>query len=274
MRRNPFRKYRGFLKGSFLNVIAFRNEIIGWVVQDILTVIIMVFMWFAIFKENGGQTINGFTYPQMSAYLIIASLTANWTVNGSTFMDINDDIANGTIATSLTRPISYRAKNFFTSLGCNIGNFVIFFLPLIIIAYLVLIFGFKLPAPEPLNILFYLVSGFLAIAVLDSFDFIIAQLGFVTNSMFGIFLIKGSIFSFLAGSIIPYAYFPAWAQSFLSYLPFASLGSTPVNTLLGRLSLAQVGISLALSAAWAIALYAFSLYANKKMIRHVISVGG
>jgi TM2 domain-containing membrane protein YozV len=63
MRPNPFRKYHGFIKGSFLNFVAFRTEILGWVLQDIITLFIMVFLWFAIYKESSNETINGFTYP-------------------------------------------------------------------------------------------------------------------------------------------------------------------------------------------------------------------
>jgi ABC-2 type transport system permease protein len=274
MPRNPFKKYHGFIRGSFLNFFAFRGEILGWVLQDVVTLFIMVFLWFAIYKENANAAINGFSYPEMMAYLVVASISGQWINNGSTFRSVNKDISEGQISSWLTKPVSYRGKNFACSLGNCLGNFVLFFLPLAIIALLVFTLGLGLPFPEWYNIIFYLVAGFLAIVILDSLDFLIAQLGFLTNSLFGIFIIKEAIFAFLSGRAVPYSFFPAWAQNVMPYLPFAGLSSTPVNLLLGRYSLQESAISLALSFAWAIGLYGLSIYANRKMIKHVVAVGG
>lgn len=274
MPRNPFKKYHGFIRGSFLNFFAFRGEILGWVLQDVVTLFIMVFLWFAIYKENANAAINGFSYPEMMAYLVVASISGQWINNGSTFRSVNKDISEGQISSWLTKPVSYRGKNFACSLGNCLGNFVLFFLPLAIIALLVFTLGLGLPFPEWYNIIFYLVAGFLAIVILDSLDFLIAQLGFLTNSLFGIFIIKEAIFAFLSGRAVPYSFFPAWAQNIMPYLPFAGLSSTPVNLLLSRYSLQESAISLALSFAWAVALYLLSVYANRKMIKHVVAVGG
>lgn len=274
MPRNPFKKYHGFIRGSFLNFFAFRGEILGWVLQDIITLLIMVFLWFAIFKESPTTTINGFTYPTMMAYLVMASLSGQWINNGSTFRSVNDDISEGQISSWLTRPISYRGKNFACTLGNCFGNFVLFFLPLSLIAGLIFTLGLGLPFPLWYNILFYLLAGFLAIVILDSLDFLIAQLGFLTNSLFGVFIIKSAIFAFLSGSAIPYSFFPTWAQQIMPYLPFSGLSSTPVNLLLGRFSLSDSLLNLALSLGWGVLLYLLSIFANRKMIKHVVAVGG
>lgn len=274
MLRNPFKKYKGFVRGEFLNLFAFRTEIIGWVAQDIVTLLIMVFLWLSIYKENANNPINGFTYPEMIAYLVTASLSSQWINNGSTFRSVNDDITEGQISSWLIRPVSYRGKNFACTLGDCLGNFVLFFLPLATFALLIFTFGLGLPFPAWYNILFYLLSGFLAIVIIDSLDFLIAQLGFLTNSLFGIFIIKSAIFAFLSGSTIPYSFFPEWAQKVMPYLPFAGLSSTPVNILLGRFAVTDSLISIGLSSAWAVGLYLFSVYANHRMIKHVVAVGG
>lgn len=274
MPQNPFKKYHGFIRGAFLDFFAFRTEILGWVLQDLVTLFIMVFLWLAIFKENANAAINGFTYPEMMAYLVVASISGQWINNGNTFSSVNDDISEGQISTWLTKPVSYRGKNFACSLGNCLGNFVLFFLPLALIALLVFTWGLGLPFPAWYNILFYLLAGFLAIVILDSLDFLIAQLGFLTNSLFGIFIIKAALFAFLSGSAIPYSFFPEWAQAIMPYLPFAGLSSTPVNLLLGRMSLSESLTSLLLSFAWAVLLYFLSVYANHRMIKHVVAVGG
>jgi hypothetical protein len=148
MPRNPFKKYHGFIRGSFLNFFAFRGEILGWVLQDVVTLFIMVFLWFAIYKENANAAINGFSYPEMMAYLVVASISGQWINNGSTFRSVNKDISEGQISSWLTKPVSYRGKNFACSLGNCLGNFVLFFLPLAIIALLVFTLGFRPSFPR------------------------------------------------------------------------------------------------------------------------------
>jgi ABC-2 type transport system permease protein len=274
MQRNPFKKYRGFIKGAFLNFLAFRGEIFTWVLQDVITTFIMVFLWFAIYKESSSQIINGFAYPQMIMYLVFIVLSSNWTSNGASFQEVSHDISDGNIANSLTRPVSYRGQKFALTLGYCLGNFLIFSVPLFIIAMLIFSLGLGQPWPQWYNILFYLVAGCSAIVITDSIDFMVAQLGFLTNSLFGIFLIKNSVFAFLAGQTIPYSFFPAWAQPVLEYLPFSGLGSTPVNILIGRYDLLQTAIHLGVSLGWAIFLYIASVVANHLMISHVESAGG
>jgi len=274
MRKNPFRKYRGFFKGEFLNLLAFRFEILIWALQGFLNIGVMVFLWLAIYKENGGASINGFTYLQMITYLVMSALTSQWVTNGVSFHEVGRDISQGNIAVSLTKPVSYRGKSFFSTLGGMVGNFILFFLPAFLVAEAIFTFGLGLPFPQWSNLLLYLVAGLAGVVISDSFDFLLAQLGFVTNSLFGIMLIKNAIFSFLSGGLIPFTFFPAWAQSFLSYLPFSGLASTPVNILLGRYDLVSSFIYLGVAVGWAIALYLASVFANRQMIKHVESAGG
>jgi len=274
MRPNPFKKYLGFVKGSFLDVLAFRVEILAWVLQGVLSVVILVFLWFAIYQQSGGTSINSFTYPEMISYLIMASLTNQWVSNGDTFSGVSRDITRGDIATSLTRPLSYRGRYYAASFGSLIANFVLFFLPLYIISQFVFVYSLGLAWPLWYNVLFYLLAGLLGMTITDSFDFIIAQLGFKTNSLFGIFLMKLALFSFLSGAAIPFSFFPSWAQPWLPYLPFSGLSSTPINLFLGRYSLIEALRSLAVSAGWALVLYLLSSLTNSLMIKHVESVGG
>jgi ABC-type uncharacterized transport system, permease component len=234
----------------------------------------LVFLWFAIYQQNGDASINSFTYPQMISYLIMASLTNQWIGNSDTFSGVSRDITRGDIATSLTRPLSYRGRYYAASFGSLLANFFLFFVPLFVICQFVFVYALGLAWPLWYNVIFYLLAGLLGMTIIDSFDFIIAQLGFKTNSLFGIFIMKLALFSFLSGAAIPFSFFPSWAQPFLPYLPFGGLSSTPLNIFLGRFSPLESLQWLAVSAGWAVVLYSLSLLTNNLMIKHVESVGG
>ena len=283
------RKYRGFIKASFLEVFAFRFDIWSWIVQDILTVICTVFLWLAIYaQQDSGVSISGYKEAELIGYMVFISLSLTWSGATNTFRNVGDDIYQGNIANSLTKPIHYRRWQFFNAIGQMLANFTLFFLPMLVVSalFLQLIFasngglGAIFSSFSWWNVPFYLIARLLALVITDSLDFIIAQLSFLTKSVFGLMIIKSTIFAFLSGGMIPFSFFPKGVQEALAYLPFASLASTPVNLLLGRYSLTSsvplqnAWFVLGLSALYAIALYAASEMACAKMIRHVESAGG
>jgi len=147
---NHFKKYRVFVKGSILNVFAFKFEIIGWVVQSLLSFALLVFLWFVIYKEAGGleAEINGFTYGQMIYYQTIVLISGLWTTQSSSFDILTDDIRDGNISISLTRPVSYRGRCLSCSIGTSIANFCLFALPIYLIATILLTFVLNVPLPE------------------------------------------------------------------------------------------------------------------------------
>ena len=255
---------------------AFKFEIVGWVVQSLLSLVLLVFLWFAIYKEAGGldAKINGFTYNQMIYYQTIVLISGLWITQSSSFDILTDDIRDGNIAISLTRPVSYRGRCLSCSIGTSIANFCLFALSIYVIASILLTCILHVPFPEWYNIIFYLISGICAFILFDSFDFLLGQFGFLTNSLFGIYIIKMTIFSFLSGAMIPFSFFPSWIQETLNYLPFSGLSSTPLNIYLGNYTIYESLIKLALSLGWTIVIYVISVYANHVMIKHAESAGG
>ncbi len=279
MKRNPFRKltsYRGFFKGSILNVFAFRLEIYGWIAQQICALILMVFLWFAIYSSTGNVTtsINGMTYYQMIYYQAMVIVTTQWTNQSASFDILTDDIREGNVSISLTKPVSYRGRCLSCTLGREVANFVLFALPMFIVISLIFTFGLGMEFPSIWNLLMYLVAGILAIILFDSFDFLLGQFGFVTNSLFGIYIIKNTLIMFLSGGMIPFSFFPESIQPLLNYLPFSGIASTPINIYLGNYSYSESLIKLAISLSWTVGLYVLTVLVNRRMIRHVEVAGG
>lgn len=255
--------------------MAYKMNIYGWIFQSVMTLLAGILLWVAIYSENGGALINGYNLQEMEGYLVMAVVAPSVGMGaGVSFDTVSDDIYQGNIAISLTKPVDYRLKSLFMGFGCLAASFVLLFLPLFTIAWLILYFWAGLALFPWYNLLFFLLASFLAFLINDSFDFMFGELSFYTQSYFGLMVIKSTIFSLLSGAMIPFSFYPSWAQNFLPYLPFAGLISTPVNILLGRYSLTESLISLAVSLVWAIGLFLLSFYSNRRMIHRVESVGG
>jgi ABC-2 type transport system permease protein len=63
-----------------------------------------------------------------------------------------------------------------------------------------------------------------------------------------------SLYTMLGGTIIPLDMFPAGVRMALSYLPFAAALDFPVQLLLGKLDVREIGLGFTVQAAWVIVL--------------------
>ena len=106
----------------------------------------------------------------------------------------------------------------------------------------------------------------MSLLILDTIDFMFAQFSFFTGASFGLMLLKSAIIQFFSGALIPFSFYPSWAQVILNLLPFASTLSSP--TLIGSLQV------LGLQLFWCIVLCLLSTFIYSKSCKHVISVGG
>lgn len=275
MRVNHFRRYRGFYRGAVLNALAYKINIYGWLFQGIMTLLAGILLWVAIYSEHPGETINGFSLALMVEYLLMCQVGPTIGMGADqSFGIVSEDIYKGEIATSLTKPVNYRFKCYVMSLGNASATFVILFVPLFLIAWLIIVYGFGNAWFTWYNFLLFLLASFFALTINDSFDFLFGEMTFYTQSYFGLMVIKDTLFGLLSGSLIPFSFFPSWASNILSYLPFASLVSTPVNILIGRYDLKSSLFFLLLSFGYASLLFLISYYSNKKMMKRVTSVGG
>lgn len=283
MKKSLFKRisrYKSFVKGSILEAFAYKWQTYSWFLAEILGIVLLCFLWTAIYRQpNASETINGFTLPQMITYLLTAKIVQQLVGGSQAFWIVVDDIREGNIAMQLIKPISYRYRVFASSLGVYISNLLMAFIPLYLVATIVLslIFGglgniyFSL---HWYNWIFFFISSLLSLYILDTFDFIFAQVSFYTGAGFGLMLLKDSVVSFLSGALLPFTFFPMWTQKFLEFLPFASMLATPNMIMMGNFTLLESLMKLGLQVLWALVLGFIAWLTYRASCKHVISVGG
>lgn len=266
--------YFAFTKGAIMNVFAYKASAIGWFLGDILTLIILFSLWTAVYANSSEPIINGFSFKEMIFYLVMARIASTFIFSSYSFWIIGEDIYEGNIAMNLIKPINYRVRAYAMSFGSAIGNFLLMFLPLGIIAHTIMYFVLGITFLNPLNLLFFFFSALLAHAIYECFDFLIGQIALYTNAMFGVYLTKLAVFGFLTGAMLPISFFPTWLQQIVRILPFASLIETPILISMNRLSTMEILRSLGIQILWVIGLMIISNYSFKRLAKRVISVGG
>jgi ABC-2 type transport system permease protein len=175
-------------------------------------------------------------------------------------------------------------------LGNYIGFSLFTSLPATIIVFLCVHFIFGISFPFWYNIIYFFISVTLSVLIFDSFNFLFGQIAFFTGALFGVMLIKDTFLQFFSGAMIPLSFLPTGLADTLRILPFSSLMETPVFLLLnmydtqGILSFfgftvqmngALIGlIKIFIQFVWLIVLETLCYSSNRRIIKHVVSVGG
>ena len=137
-----FKKYKPFFRAGAMDLMAFKFNMFTWFFISIFQVACIVFLWIAVYQNSTdgvNSIINGFTFKEMICYIVMINIFTFVTFDSTTLWTINDEVRNGTIAMTFTKPISYRLKLSSSNLGSTTMCFIILGIPAFTIAYIVFI---------------------------------------------------------------------------------------------------------------------------------------
>ena len=275
------KRYKPFLRAGAIDTMTFRFNILIWAVVTVCQVACAVFLWLAVYRSSVGgidAEIHGFTYREMIAYVVLTTVFNFVSFNNDTLWFMNMDIRKGTIGNFLIKPISYRAKFAATSFGSLLTMTVLFGIPFYTAALVTLgCLGFLPSLSFPAffaHMGLFLLAGLCASLLNDAIAYIFGVLCFYTTSAWGLNSLKETLISFLSGTLLPLAFFPAGLREVLSWMPFAGMSQNPVLILMMKYDLAQSLRCVALSAAWIVALELLAKLLFSRAIRKVTVQGG
>ena len=275
------KKYKPFLRASAMDLMAYKFNILIWVIVTIFEVACLVFLWLAVYSSSEGgmdASINGFTYKEMIAYVVLTTVFGFVTFNNDTMWYINQDIIKGTIGNYVIKPISYRGKFVASNLGSFLMMGLLFGLPLYGISLGVLIgIGF-LPVVSVWDFIahigLFLVSSVLACLLNDTIAYLFGILCFYTSSAWGLNSLKTTVISFLSGALLPLAFFPPIFRDIVGYMPFAGMSQNPILILMMKYDYWQSLKVILISLAWLIILELFVKLLFSHAIKKVTVQGG
>lgn len=271
--------YLPFSKAGIKGVLVYKAQIFMWIFISFVDVFFVVFLYQAIYRnsENGiNSIINGFTFYEMVLYMV-TSFVFSFVINGSdTTWNIFDDVKEGTIVNTLTKPVSYRAKHLFTYLGSLFFQFLIIVLPLLVIIYTVFIVAGLVELNLVLlipNVLIFLLLTFIAGLINDAINYFVGLMTFYTQHIFGVNLFKSAVQGFLSGTLLPLSYMGTFGI-ICSYTPFAFLNSTPVLTLLGKYPISSSLVYILIAFCWWLLLELINKLIFNHCIKKLVVQGG
>ncbi len=257
-------------RAGILEALQFRLSFLIMAIGNILYLILIYFVWKAIYASVDSDTVNGMTFTDTLIYLVLASALAAF-MEMYVVWEIGRNIQSGKIVLDLLKPIPFREYMFWSYSGSFIMNFLLVFLPTFIIVAVVT----HGAIPMRWNLLFFVISVVMAISINYSIDFIVSTICLYTESIWGINIMKQVIVMLLSGATIPIAFFPEPFRSIVLHLPFQSIYNAPLSVLLNaKPSAAFLLSTLGVQLLWCIVMNVISKLFWKASLRQITVNGG
>ncbi len=222
-----FRKYLSLLRIDAMTQLHFRFAMFVQVIGNLIYLLLMYFLWKAVFASSAVDTINGMNFNDTMIYLVLASSMLEF-MEMYIVYGIGRDVQSGQIVVDLLRPMKYRSYVFFNGAGGTAVKFVCTFLPTLIAVYFLTGGAYALSW----NLLWFMLSIVLSILINFYIVFFVATLTIYTESIWGINVMREIIIGLLSGAAVPIAFFPGTFREIVEILPFQGICNSPVRLLL------------------------------------------
>lgn len=264
------RKYFSLTRAGIIESLQFRLATVVMIFGNLLYLIVVYFLWKAIFASSGTDVVNGMTFSDTLIYLVLATALFNF-MEMYTVWEIGRNIQSGKIVLDLLKPMEYRRYLFWSYSGTFVTQFFFTFLPTFIVVAIVthgaITFGF--------NLVFFVISVIMAVAINYSIDFLVGTICLYTESIWGINIMKQVIVLLLSGATIPIAFFPEPLKTIVYYLPFQSIYNAPLTLLLDGNSKPDTAlITLGTQLIWCVVMLVLSKLFWKVSLRQITVNGG
>lgn len=247
--------YLPFSKAGVKIELAYKAQIVMWIIISLVETVFVVFLYGAIYRNSPdgmNSVINGFTFYEMVLYMITSFFFTFIMGSGDTSYDIATDIREGTIANTLTKPVSYRLRHLFTYFGVFVLDYLVIIVPFFTLVYGIFIGAgfYETGAVEfIINLALFLLFSILAAFMNNAISYFIGLMVFYTDHLFGLNMARNAIQGFLGGQMVPLAYMGALGRVF-SFTPFAFMNSVPVLVIMGKVGHLQALVYILIALAW------------------------
>ncbi len=264
------RKYLALTRAGIIESLQFRLSFVVMVIGNLLYLIVVYFLWKAIYASAGTDVVSGMTFSDTLIYLVLATALYNF-MEMYAVWEIGRNIQTGKIVLDLLKPMEYRKLLFWSYSGTFVMQFLFTFLPTFIVVAIVT----HGAIPMGINLLFFGLSVIIAVSINYSIDYIVGTICLYTESIWGINIMKQVIVLLLSGATVPIAFFPEPLKTIVHYLPFQSIYNAPLSLLLDADPQPQkVLTTLGIQLFWCVSMMILSKAFWKASLRQITVNGG
>jgi len=266
------RKYYKIFRASLVERMAYRGDFLLGTILRFLPMVTTILLWQAIFKSSGRSSLNGFTYNETIAYLLLTHISRMFSSMPGLAGGIAREIREGTLKRYLIQPVdligyllSYRAAH-------KVAYIVTSFIP-----YALLFFvcrNFFDTFPDPATLAAYAVSLVLAFLVGFFFEASVGMVGFWFLEVTSLLYIVMTVTFFISGQMLPLDLLPQPWSGLLKALPFQYMAYFPAVVFLGKVKGTALVLGLLLELFWALVFIALARALYLIGLRRYSAFGG
>ncbi len=239
------------------------------VLGNLIYLVIVYFLWKAIYASVNTPVVNGMTFQDTIIYLVLATALFYFMEDYLVWQVVRD-IQTGKIVLNIIKPMKFRQFMFFLNFGGNIMSFFITFLPTFVVVLIIVQGALHLG----INLLFFAFGVVFGLIINFYINFFVSTICLYTQSSWGINIMKEVIVTLLSGAVVPIAFFPALLGKIVMYLPFQAIYNTPLRLLIEyRMSIQERVTLIAIQIFWLLVMGIISDLFWKKSLK-IITVNG
>lgn len=265
------KKYWAIVKSTWQEYLTYRFNFFLEVIGGIISMLVIIALWYVIYKEKGQVEINGYSLAEMITYLLLAGLIHSFLWLTAQGDEINDDINQGRLSNFLVKPLNpafyWLCRDF-----CR----RIMTLTLGLIEFAIIFFLFKNFLIGPASF-FHLFLFFLAIILGGFLHFIIfflfSIIAFWMDQTWGPRFIIRVIMEIATGVIIPLSFFPGFWKTIFDFLPFKYMIYFPLQIYLDKILLYDLVREFFILLIWLIFFGSICWFVWKKGIKQYAAYG-
>lgn len=266
---NSLRVYKRNITISWLKGLEYRFGIFYLLIEAIIPVTAMFFLWHTIYQEGG--VVGEYTFKQMITYYVFARII-NYLVWFPMDWKMNDLVNQGQLSTVLTKPIDIQGLYFSEMIGDRIVNFVLGCIPLLVLA---LLFQEYLSFnTNPLNIALGLISICLSCVLSFLLSWLVGCYVFWVQNIFSVLFVKELVIMIFAGVFFPIDILPGQFAEIISLTPFPYLAFFPIKIITVGMEISSIIEGLLLQSAWIFIIFVLGRITWKIGLRKYVEAGG
>ncbi len=253
-----FQMTRKILGMSWISVcerLQYRFDFFMTFVATILMSILYYMLWHAVYQFSADNVL---PWQQLITYVMVGqviSFARFSPADRAPVYGMANRIRTGDVAVDLIRPVGFQLQRFAEAWGFFLVEMAWVNIP----ALLLFIFGLHVSPPHGVEAaLGFVASLLLAFIVAFGLNSILMMLSFWTINAQGIQKAKRAVMEILAGTLIPFEFFPQWLKGIAMHLPFQSMAYIPLSIYTGKVAGVKIFGALAEQIGWAVVMLVIS----------------
>jgi len=258
-------------KLAWIERMAYRVNFMLEILSGIVSALIIVFLWLAVYKSSGRPIIGGYSIREMITYLLGGGLINTFILTTAENPETSQSIQEGTLSHLLIKPLNPYGIWFVRDMGTKA-----FLISIGLVGYAAVFFLFReyVVFPQDLAMfgLFILSLGLASLLQFLIFE-ALSLLAFWVENTYGIRFMMRVIMEVVGGAIIPLSFFPLFIQKIFLLFPFHYLIYLPMRIFLAKIDGPQIPLELLKECGWIFALVLVNAVIWKKGVRQYVAMG-